>query len=96
MTTTRSLSFSNKRIADEARIVKYILRSLEVIQKFSDEIETDLGKIDDQLVLLNFQHAVEHHVEICRDLLSTCEYVEKPIETLVQVVCTPIGLLSSS
>lgn len=86
MTTTRSLNFSNKRIADEARIVKSILRSLEVIQKFGDEIDTDLGKIDDQLVLLNFQHAVEHHVEICRDLLGTCEYVEKRIATLIQVV----------
>ena len=76
MTTTRSLNFSNKRVADEARIVKSILRSLEVIQRFSDATETDLGKTGDQFVLLNFEHAVEHNVEICRDLLGTCEYVE--------------------
>lgn len=95
MTTTRLLNFSNKRIADEARIVKTILRSLEVIQNFSDEIATDLGKTEDHLVLLNFQHTVEHHVEISRDLLGTCEYVEKRIATLIQVVFTRFNIFAS-
>ncbi|PVH79023.1 hypothetical protein DL98DRAFT_516380 [Cadophora sp. DSE1049] len=86
ITTTRSLNFANKKIADEARIVTSILRSLEVIQKFSDEIVLDLSKTDNQLISLVFKDIVEYHVESCRDLLSTCEYVEKRIATLIQVV----------
>ncbi|MAD83964.1 MAG: hypothetical protein CL912_13460 [Deltaproteobacteria bacterium] len=75
--------------------MKSILRSLEVIQRFSDATETDLGKTGDQFVLLNFEHAVEHNVEICRDLLGTCEYIEKRIATLIQVVCTPFNVFAS-
>ena len=41
------------------------------------------------------QGAVEHNVEICRDLLGTCEYIEKRIATLIQVVCTPFNVFAS-
>ncbi|KAL5322298.1 hypothetical protein ACEPPN_010270 [Leptodophora sp. 'Broadleaf-Isolate-01'] len=97
ISTTRSLNYANKRVAEEAYAVKSLLRALEKIKVLDREIETiryhprnSLGssQVDHSVkgVSLVFNDAIEYQIEFCQDLLDTAGYVEKRISTLIQVV----------
>ncbi|KAG4432064.1 hypothetical protein IFR05_012459 [Cadophora sp. M221] len=97
ISTTRSLSFANKRVAEEAYMVKALLRSLDKIQVLDKEIETmqhhlenspGFSTVDHSVrdVSIAFNDAIEYQIEFCQDLLNTAAYVEKRISTLIQVV----------